>query len=415
MALTGSLAFGSVQVGATATAQLTITNSGNTTLTVTGIAVPSGYAANWTSGTIAPGASRYVTVTFAPAAAQTYNGTLVVNADQTGGTNTTAVSGTGTAPPTRIISLTGNLAFGSVQVGATATAQLTITNSGNATLTVTGIAVPIGYAANWTSGTIAPGASRYVTITFAPAAAQTYNGTLVVNADQTGGTNTIAVSGTGTAPPTRIISLTGNLAFGSVQVGATTTAQLTITNSGNATLTVTGMTGPSGYAASWTSGTIAPGASQYVTVTFAPTAAQTYNGVLTVVANHTSGTNTIGISGTGVSAPPAPSVFHVWGGPGYSVYLGYFTCTFCTEYGSDSINNQYGSYGSAYSSTSIRNPYSQYGSQYSSYSACNPYTSTPPRVYNADGSIYYGQLTVNTYNSQAIRELVSWLEYDVCK
>jgi hypothetical protein len=200
-----------------------------------------------------------------------------------------------------------------------------------------------------------------------------------------------------------------------VQVGATATAQLTITNSGNATLTVTGMTGPSGYVASWTSGTIAPGSSQYVTVTFAPTAAQTYNGTLTVVANHTSGTNTISISGTGVSAPPAPSAYYVWGGPGYSVYLGFFTCTFCTEYWTDSINNQYGSYGSSYSSTSIRNPYSQYGSQYSSYSACNPYTSTAPRVYNADGSIYYGQLTVNTYNSQAIRELVSWLVYDVCK
>jgi len=112
-------------------------------------------------------------------------------------------------PPTRVMVLTGSLAFGSVQVGATATAQLTITNSGNTTLTVTGIAVPSGYAANWTSGTIAPGASRYVTVTFAPAAAQTYNGTLVVNADQTGGTNTIAISGTGTAPPTRIISLTG--------------------------------------------------------------------------------------------------------------------------------------------------------------------------------------------------------------
>jgi len=75
---------------------------------------------------------------------------------------------------------------------------LTITNLGNATLTVTGMTGPSGYAASWTTGTIAAGASQLVTITFSPIAAQNYNGTLIVNGDQTGGTNTIAISGTGT-------------------------------------------------------------------------------------------------------------------------------------------------------------------------------------------------------------------------
>jgi hypothetical protein len=40
-----------------------------------------------------------------------------------------------------------------------------------------------------------------VTINFAPTAEQTYNGTLTINGDQTSGTNTIAISGTGTRPP----------------------------------------------------------------------------------------------------------------------------------------------------------------------------------------------------------------------
>jgi len=80
---------------------------------------------------------------------------------------------------------------------------------------------------------------------------------------------------------------------------------LAISNNGNSTLTVTGITGPSGYTASWTSGTIAAGANQDVTVRFTPIAETSYNGTVTVNADHTSGTNTITISGTG-SAPPGP-------------------------------------------------------------------------------------------------------------
>ena len=79
---------------------------------------------------------------------------------------------------------------------------------------------------SWESGTIAAGGSQEVVIQFAPTAAQAYSGTLTVTSDATSGTNTISVSGTGTAAPvqTRIIGLGGNLSFGSVQVGSTTTA-----------------------------------------------------------------------------------------------------------------------------------------------------------------------------------------------
>jgi hypothetical protein len=101
---------------------------------------------------------------------------------------------------------------------------------------------------------------------------------------------------------TRIIGLSGNLAFGSVQVGSQATTTLTITNSGNSPLTVTGMTGPSGYSASWTNGTISGGGTQLVTIAFAPTAATTYNGTLIVNGNQTSGTNSAPISGSGALA-----------------------------------------------------------------------------------------------------------------
>ena len=107
-----------------------------------------------------------------------------------------------------------------------------------------------------------------------------------------------------TAPtPTSAIALSGNMNFGSVTVGATATATLTIGNSGTGELTITGVSYPSGFTGSFSSGTIAANGSQAVTVTFAPTAAQSYTGNITVTGNQASGTNTIAVSGAGVAIP----------------------------------------------------------------------------------------------------------------
>jgi hypothetical protein len=105
-----------------------------------------------------------------------------------------------------------------------------------------------------------------------------------------------------TAPtPTSAITLSGNLNFGSITVGTTSTATLTIGNTGTGELTVTSVTYPAGFSGSFVSGTIPANGSQAVTVTFAPTAAQSYTGNVTVTGNQASGTNTVAVSGTGVA------------------------------------------------------------------------------------------------------------------
>ena len=109
---------------------------------------------------------------------------------------------------------------------------------------------------------------------------------------------------TPTAPtPTSAISLTGNLNFGSLTLGGTTTSTLIIGNTGTGELTVTSVTYPTGYSGTFTSGTIAANGTQSVTVTFAPIAAQSYAGNITVAGNQANGTNTIAVSGTGVAIP----------------------------------------------------------------------------------------------------------------
>ena len=109
---------------------------------------------------------------------------------------------------------------------------------------------------------------------------------------------------TPTAPaaptPTRIIRLEAILEFGGIPVGSSDTRDLRIYNDGNSVLTVTGMTGPGGYTASWTSGTISPGSSQLSVIRFSPTAAQAYNGTVTVQSDATIGASTTPISGSGL-------------------------------------------------------------------------------------------------------------------
>jgi YD repeat-containing protein len=228
------------------------------------------------------------------------NAITVTAYDAAGNMGAATVAVTVTSTPTRVIAMSGNLAFGNVTVGNTAPAPLTIANTGNAPLTVSSINYPAGFSGAW-SGTIPPGGSQPVTVTFAPSAATSYGGNVTVTADQTSGVNTIAASGTGTPVPTRIIGLSGNLAFGNVTVGNSEQATLTIANTGNTTLTVSGISYPAGFSGAW-SGTIAAGGSQPVTVTFAPSAATSYGGNVTVNCDSTSGNNTLPLSGTGMAA-----------------------------------------------------------------------------------------------------------------
>ena len=245
-------------------------------------------------------------VKFTPTSTGAISGTIAFEANlshgpfTSGSVSTLALSGTGTAAPTRIIGLSGNLAFGDVQVGTSATTTLTLSNSGNSTLTWSGLSTGNGvFTASATSGTVAAGGSANVTLTFTPAAATSYSSTLTVTSDATSGTNTTTLSGTGTAAATRIIGISGDPSWadiraddngGAVLVGSSLSVTFDINNTGNSPLTVSGIdTGHAVFTASPTSGTVAAGASMTVTVTFTPTAVGQFHGAFVVTSNATSG------------------------------------------------------------------------------------------------------------------------------
>jgi hypothetical protein len=138
--------------------------------------------------------------------------------------------------PTKIISLSGSLNFGNVNVGQSANLTFTISNTGNTTLTISGMTVNNGLSsvlgASWTGGSIAAGSSQQVTLQFAPTAAQVYSGTLTVNGDFTSGSNTLAVSGTGVALLKANITLASNTGTYICSTGLCTSFQYAITNTG---------------------------------------------------------------------------------------------------------------------------------------------------------------------------------------
>jgi alpha-tubulin suppressor-like RCC1 family protein len=94
------------------------------------------------------------------------------------------------------IGLSGNFSFGKVTVGTFTTASLTIRNTGNATLNVSGIHYPAGFSGNWT-GVVAPGEFRDITVSFAPTAVAVYKGDITVESNKVSGISSIAVSGIG--------------------------------------------------------------------------------------------------------------------------------------------------------------------------------------------------------------------------
>jgi len=67
----------------------------------------------------------------------------------------------------------------------------------------------------------------------------------------------------------------------------------------------------------------------------------------------------------------------------------------------DSIFNDYGTYGSKYNQNSIWNDYGTFGGKFSAYSPFNEFSATPPLIVDSNGNIV-GRLTVNKFVQGAI-------------
>ncbi len=196
-----------VQTGKTGSQSLTVTNTGNSPLhvaSISGLTPP--YAlvdpSHCATATIAPNGTCVFSASFSPTQAGDTQRTVTVASDA--GPATATVSGHASTPN---LSLQGTAVTLGAEVGTTATANVTITNSGDAPLKVTTLAVaPAGKGWSYTDPTscasspIPAGVTCTVDVAYAPTVAGTDDAALQVTSD--GGTGSVPLLGTATAKAT---------------------------------------------------------------------------------------------------------------------------------------------------------------------------------------------------------------------
>lgn len=310
-----SINFGSQAVGAASAAQtFTITNSTSQLVNLTGITFTGANAADFgemdnCGSSLASGASCAVQVTFTPGAAGSHTAALSVADDAPASPQTAGVSGTGTAAPVVSLSATG-LAFPNENVGVTSPSQaVTITNTGNATLNITSIAVAGTNAADFTSSnncgtTLAASAMCTITTTFTPAAAGSRSATITLTDDAADSPESISLSGQGLLAATATLSAS-SLTFSQQLVGSTSSAQaVTLTNTGNAALAITSIGASGANAADFAvtnncGASLAAGAQCSIGATFTPAASGSRSAAITVTDSASGSPQSIALSGTG--------------------------------------------------------------------------------------------------------------------
>ena len=120
----------------------------------------------------------------------------------------------------RVIRLSGNLAFGTVPTNAPASRTVEVWNDGNQTLSVASVTLPSAFTAVQQTFMVPAGEMIPLSIVFAPTALLAYDGLLELGSDATAGTASMAVSGTGTLPvvPAGIRTISGLTAVIAVDV-----------------------------------------------------------------------------------------------------------------------------------------------------------------------------------------------------
>ena len=265
---------------------------------------------NWTTAVPANSQVRYGTTTSYgtssvrnPSYAMTHSSTLtsltagttyhyrVLSADSTGAL-VTGLDNVFTTPATAI-SVSVSPTTATLASGGTQQFSAQVTNTSNTAVTWSATAGTVS-----TTGLFsAPIVTANMTVTV--------KATLVADTTKyASATVTVTASAVGklTVSPTSI-------AFGSIAVGSTSAIlTTTITNTGNATVTFTSDAISANF--SWggigtcndPGGTLAPGASCTFSAKFAPTAAGTINGSMTIASNASNPTLTVPLSGTGTTA-----------------------------------------------------------------------------------------------------------------
>jgi len=323
-----SIAFGDVTLNSPKVESITIKNDGNATLNITGFTFGGGAGFtlpnNETNISIQPGATYTLSVQFLPTTTTNRTANLTLTHNATGGSTNITLSGRGTQPLLPTITVTASLNFSEVIIGTPSILALSIQNTGTANLEVSSMSIDgVAFSLQGTTlFTVTPGSRVSISVVFIPTEVKAYTGSITIK-HNAGEDKTVALTGTGIKVPEPTVTLEAtSLNFGTLLLNVTSSPQnIKLTNTGNATLNITGVsiTGgdfslPNNENTSVTAQNpiqIQAGASRNIAVTFKPTVAESRTGYVTLNHNATGGSNTITLTGIGALAAPAISLDHM--------------------------------------------------------------------------------------------------------
>jgi len=330
--------FGQVTENTTSAPQtITVTNTGDADLVIDLVAAiddPFALTADSCSGmTLAPDDLCTLTVDFTPVSTGDFSTTVDIPSNLP--TVTVSLSGAGTPMPVGNVEVTDSLApatddlipFGDVTLNTLATATVTVSNTGNANLTIGQVASANGLLAPYSLGTdncsnqiLAPTDSCTIQVQFEPTALGSFPDSFDVPSDDPDSPAvTVSVTGTGSPVPVADISVTDSVspaadlqvAYGDVNVGASVNQTITVTNAGTADLVLGTVAGLNALAAPFdvvtddcSGQTVVPTDSCTIVVAFEPAAAQAYNDSFDIPSNDPDEASVVvNLSGDGVPAP----------------------------------------------------------------------------------------------------------------
>jgi len=302
--LTASPSSLSIAQGASGTSTITIVpvNGFDSSVNFTASGLPSGVSAQFS-----PNPATTTSVLTLTASASATKGTSTVTITGTSGalTQTTTISLTITAGSAPIVTLAPpSLTFASVVVGATSTGKsVTLTNSGNATLDISGITTSGDFALVTSTkpcgATLAAGKNCKIEVTFTPTQVGARTGTLTITDNASGSPQSVPLSGTGTVQATLTPA---SKTFPATKVGTTSAAKV-FTLSNKQSVALTGIspstTGAFSVSATTCGASLNAKSTCTISVVFTPTQTGSTTGSLEVNDSAIGSPQTSSLSGTG--------------------------------------------------------------------------------------------------------------------
>jgi hypothetical protein len=331
-----SVNFGSAVVGSTQTQTETLTNSGNSTVTISQATV-NGTGFSYTGLTLpltlAPNQSTTFGVAFTPTNAGANDAILSIAVSGSSTTVDIALSGNGTSASTgaTLAAIPVSLNFSDVQTGKNQTQTVIIQNTGGANATISQVtASGAGFSVSGVNlpVTLPPGQTASFTVIFAPQSIGNFSGNLSVDSNASNPTLNIALSGSAIGASSGQLNVSpSTINVGNVTVGTSGTQTASLTASGASVVVSSVDAGSSEFSISGLSLplTVSAGQSVSFTVTFTPQSSGAASTTVSFVSNSVNSPSMATLTGTGIAAP-AHSVSLTWnadGSPnvtGYNVY-----------------------------------------------------------------------------------------------